>query len=47
MSIKVGDRIPNVSLKYMDKDGMQVNATLVDEIYKDGKLVPYTAGSGS
>ncbi|MGN6100300.1 MAG: ABC transporter substrate-binding protein [Devosia sp.] len=33
--------------KSMDKDGMQVNATLVDEIYKDGKLVPYTAGSGS
>jgi len=33
--------------KSMDKDGMQVNATLVDEIYKDGKLQPYTPGSGS
>jgi branched-chain amino acid transport system substrate-binding protein len=32
--------------KSMDKDGMQVNATLVDEIYKDGKLQPYTPGSG-
>lgn len=30
--------------KSMDKDGMQVNATLVTEIYKDGKLEPYTPG---
>lgn len=37
MSIKVGDRIPNVSLKYMDKDGMQTVST--DELFKGKKVV--------
>ncbi|HVI87071.1 MAG TPA: redoxin family protein, partial [Dongiaceae bacterium] len=37
MSIKVGDRIPNVSLKYMDKDGMQTVST--DDLFKGKKVV--------
>ncbi len=37
MSIKVGDRIPNVSLKHMDKDGMQTIST--DDLFKGKKVV--------
>lgn len=37
MSIKVGDSIPNVSLKHMDKDGMQTVTT--DELFKGKKVV--------
>lgn len=37
MSIKVGDKIPSVSLKYMDKDGMQTVKT--DELFKGKKVV--------
>jgi len=37
MSIKVGDRIPNVSLKHMDKDGMQTVST--DDLFKGKKVV--------
>ncbi len=37
MSIKVGDSIPNVSLKHMDKDGMQTITT--DELFKGKKVV--------
>ena len=37
MSIKVGDKIPSVSLKYMDKDGMQTVKS--DEIFKGKKVV--------
>ena len=37
MSIKVGDRIPNVSLKYMDKDGMQTVST--DDLFKGKRVV--------
>ncbi len=37
MSIKVGDKIPNVSLKHMDKDGMQTVTT--DELFKGKKVV--------
>ena len=32
MTIKVGDKIPTVSLKSMDKDGMQTLST--DDIFK-------------
>lgn len=37
MSIKIGDRIPNVSLKHMDKDGMQTVST--DDLFKGKKVV--------
>ncbi|MGH6891187.1 MAG: peroxiredoxin [Dongiaceae bacterium] len=37
MSIKVGDRIPSVSLKHMDKDGMQTVST--DDLFKGKKVV--------
>ena len=37
MSIKVGDKIPSVSLKYMDKDGMQTVKT--DDLFKGKKVV--------
>ena len=37
MSIKVGDRIPNVTLKHMDKDGMQTVST--DDLFKGKKVV--------
>jgi len=37
MSIKVGDRIPNVSLKHMDKDGMQTVST--EDLFKGKKVV--------
>ena len=37
MSIKIGDKIPSVSLKYMDKDGMQTVKT--DEFFKGKKVV--------
>lgn len=37
MAIKVGDRIPTVNLKHMDKDGMQTVST--DDIFKGKKVV--------
>jgi peroxiredoxin len=37
MSIKVGDKIPSVSLKHMDKDGMQTVNT--DDLFKGKKVV--------
>ncbi len=37
MTIKVGDKIPTVSLKSMDKDGMQTLST--DDIFKGKKVV--------
>nr|WP_298682082.1 peroxiredoxin [uncultured Dongia sp.] len=37
MTIKVGDKIPAVSLKTMDKDGMQTLST--DDIFKGKKVV--------
>jgi glutaredoxin/glutathione-dependent peroxiredoxin len=37
MAIKVGDKIPSVTLKYMDKDGMQTVKT--DDLFKDKKVV--------
>ena len=37
MTIKVGDKIPSVSLKYMDKDGMQTAST--DDLFKGKKVV--------
>jgi peroxiredoxin len=37
MTIKVGDRIPNVSLKFMDKDGIQTIST--DDLFKGKKVV--------
>lgn len=37
MTIKVGDKIPSVSLKTMDKDGMQTLST--DDIFKGKKVV--------
>jgi glutaredoxin/glutathione-dependent peroxiredoxin len=37
MSIKVGEKIPSVSLKYMDKDGMQTVKS--DELFKGKKVV--------
>ena len=37
MSINVGDKIPSVSLKYMDKDGMQTVKT--DDLFKGKKVV--------
>jgi peroxiredoxin len=37
MTIKVGDKIPSVSLKTMDKDGMQTIST--DDLFKGKKVV--------
>ena len=37
MTIKVGDKLPSVSLKYMNKDGMQTATT--DELFKGKKAV--------
>lgn len=37
MTIKIGDKIPAVSLKTMDKDGMQTLST--DDIFKGKKVV--------
>lgn len=37
MTIKVGDKIPSVSIKTMDKDGMQTLST--DDIFKGKKVV--------
>ncbi len=37
MTIKVGDKLPTVSLKYMDKDGMQTATT--DDLFKGKKAV--------
>jgi peroxiredoxin len=37
MTIKIGDKIPSVSLKTMDKDGMQTLST--DDIFKGKKVV--------
>jgi peroxiredoxin len=37
MTIKVGDKIPNVSVKTMNKDGMQTLST--DDIFKGKKVV--------
>ena len=37
MTIKVGDQLPSVSLKYMNKDGMQTAST--DELFKGKKAV--------
>lgn len=37
MSIKVGDKIPSVSLNYMNKDGMQTATT--DDLFKGKKVV--------
>ncbi len=37
MTIKVGDKIPAVSVKTMDKDGMQTLST--DDIFKGKKVV--------
>jgi glutaredoxin/glutathione-dependent peroxiredoxin len=37
MTIKVGDKLPSVTLKYMNKDGMQTATT--DELFKGKKAV--------
>ena len=37
MAIKVGDKIPTVNLKHMDKDGMQTVST--DDLFKGKKVV--------
>ncbi|MES1151978.1 MAG: peroxiredoxin [Dongia sp.] len=37
MTIKVGDKLPTVSLKYMNKDGVQTATT--DELFKGKKAV--------
>ncbi len=37
MTIKIGDKIPTVSVKTMDKDGMQTLST--DDIFKGKKVV--------
>jgi peroxiredoxin len=37
MTIKVGDKLPSISLKYMNKDGMQTATT--DELFKGKKAV--------
>ena len=37
MAIKVGDKLPTVSLKHMDKDGMQTVST--DDLFKGKKVV--------
>jgi len=37
MAIKVGEKIPNISLKHMDKSGMQTVST--DDLFKNKKVV--------
>lgn len=37
MTIKVGDKLPSVTLKYMNKDGMQTATT--DDLFKGKKAV--------
>ena len=37
MTIKVGDKLPNVTLKYMNKDGMQTATT--DDLFKGKKAI--------
>jgi peroxiredoxin len=37
MTIKVGDKLPSISLKYMNKDGMQTATT--DDLFKGKKAV--------
>jgi len=37
MTIKVGDKLPTITLKYMNKDGMQTATT--DELFKGKKAV--------
>ena len=37
MAIKVGDKLPTVNLKHMDKDGMQTVST--DDLFKGKKVV--------
>jgi len=37
MTIKVGDKLPTVSLKYMNKDGVQTATT--DELFKGKKAI--------
>ena len=37
MTIKVGDKLPSISLKYMNKDGMQTATT--DELFQGKKAV--------
>jgi peroxiredoxin len=37
MTIKVGDKLPTISLKYMNKDGMQTATT--DDLFKGKKAV--------
>jgi peroxiredoxin len=37
MAIKVGDKLPSVSLKYMNKDGMQTATT--DDLFKGKKAI--------
>jgi peroxiredoxin len=37
MTIKVGDKLPTVSLKYMNKDGMQTATT--DDLFKGKKAI--------
>ena len=37
MTIKVGEKLPTVSLKYMNKDGMQTATT--DELFKGKKAI--------
>jgi peroxiredoxin len=37
MTIKVGEKLPSVTLKYMDKDGMQTATT--DDLFKGKKAV--------
>ena len=37
MTIKVGDKLPSITLKYMSKDGMQTATT--DELFKGKKAV--------
>jgi peroxiredoxin len=37
MTIKVGDKLPTISLKYMNKDGMQTATT--DDLFKGKKAI--------
>src|SRR5690349_25014306 len=37
MTIKVGDKLPSITLKYMNKDGMQTATT--DDLFKGKKAV--------
>jgi peroxiredoxin len=37
MTIKIGDKLPSISLKYMNKDGMQTATT--DDLFKGKKAV--------